>query len=239
LTGAVIADIYLGNIANWNDQAIASLNPSVTLPNNAIVKVRRADSSGTTNWFTKYLCNVSSTWNNTVGSGTTVQWPGTTVGASGNANVAATVSQTQYAVGYVELAYALQNSMPTAALQNPAGNFITPSLASTTAAAQSIPASGLPAGSGDWSGVNILNAPGDQAYPIVNPTYMLVYKELNVYSDMTLDKARQLVDYLWYVVHDGQQLAAGLQYATLPANLVQIAEATLRSITFNGQALIS
>jgi phosphate ABC transporter phosphate-binding protein len=239
LTGTVIANIYLGTITNWNEQSITSLNPGVNLPNGAIVKVRRSDSSGTTNWFTKYLSAVSPTWNSTVGSGTTVQWPGTTVGASGNANVASTVKQTQYAIGYVELAYALQNSMPTAAIQNPAGNYVTPSLDSTTAAAQSIPASGLPAGNGDWAVVNILNVPGDQAYPIVVPTYMLVYQELNVYSGMTLDKATQLVNYLWYVVHDGQQLAAGLQYAALPSNLVQIAEATLRSIRFNGQALIS
>ncbi len=239
LTGAVIANIYLGAITNWNDQAITSLNPSVNLPNQAIVKVRRSDSSGTTNWFTKYLSAVSSTWNSTVGSGTTVQWPGTTIGASGNANVALTVNTTQYAIGYVELAYALQNGMPTAAIQNPAGNFITPSLASTTAAAQSIPTSGLPAGSGDWSSVSILNAPGDQAYPIVTPTYVLLYQELNVIQGMTLDRARQIVDYVWYVVHDGQQLATGLQYASLPANLVQIDEATLRSITFNGQALIT
>ncbi|MCW4044863.1 MAG: phosphate ABC transporter substrate-binding protein PstS [Candidatus Bathyarchaeota archaeon] len=239
LTGTIIADIYLGAITKWNDPAITALNPTVTLPNQDIIKVRRSDGSGTTNWFTKYLSAVSSTWNTQVGSGTTVQWPGTTIGASGNANVAATVNSTQYALGYVELAYALQNSMPVAAIQNPAGNFIMPTLASTTAAAESIPTSGLPTGSGDWAGVNILNAPGSQAYPIVVPTYMLLYQELNVIPGMTIDKAKQLVDFIWYVVHDGQQFAASLQYAALPSNLVQINEATLRSITFNGQTLIT
>lgn len=238
LTGIVIAHIYLGTITKWNDPAITSLNPDVALPNSAIVVVRRSDSSGTTNWFTKYLSLVSTTWATQVGSGTTVQWPGVTIGASGNSNVAATVKQTPYAIGYVELAYALQNNMPTAAIQNPAGNFVQPNLASSTAAAASLPTDGLPAGNGDWSSVSILNAPGAQAYPIVVPTYMLLYQELNVIPGMTWDKAKQLVDYIWYVVHDGQQLAASLQYAALPSNLVQINEVTLRSITFNGQPLI-
>jgi phosphate transport system substrate-binding protein len=223
LTGPIIANIYLGTITKWNDPAIAALNPTITLPNQDIIKVRRSDSSGTTNWFTKYLSAVSQAWNTQVGSGTTVQWPGVTVGASGNANVAATVNQTQYAIGYVELAYALQNNMPVAAIQNPAGNFVMPSLASATAATESLPISGLPTGSGDWTSVSLLNTSGSQAYPIVTPTYLLVYKELNV---------------LWYVVHDGQQLASSLQYAALPANLVQLNEATIRSITFNGQPLI-
>ncbi len=237
LTGQITADIYLGTITTWDDQRIASINPGVTLPNNPIVLVRRSDSSGTTNWFTKYLSLVSSTWSSQVGSGTTVQWPGTTIGASGNSNVAATVNTTQYAIGYVELAYALQNNMPIADLQNTAGNYVSPSLASTTAAAESIPASGLPAGDGDWAGVSILNAPGAQAYPIVVPTYILLYKELNVIPGMTLNKATELVQYIWYVVHNGQHLATPLQYASLPTNLVQINEATLNSITFNGQAL--
>jgi phosphate ABC transporter phosphate-binding protein len=239
LSGTVVADIYLGTITNWNDQAITSLNPGVNLPDHAIVLVRRSDSSGTTNWFTKYLSLLSPTWDSTVGSGTTVQWPGTTIGASGNSNVAATVNQTEYAIGYVELAYALRNDMHVAAIQNPAGNFIMPTLTTSTAAAESLPTSGLPSGAGDWAPVSILNAPGDQAYPIVVPTYMLVYQELNVVPGMTLDRARQIVDFIWYVVHEGQQFAAPLQYATLPANLVQINEATLKSITYNGQTIIS
>jgi phosphate transport system substrate-binding protein len=234
LTGTVVADMFLGTVTNWNDPAIQNLNPGTTLPNHAIAIVHRSDSSGTTNWFTKYLASVSSTWNTTVGSGTLVEWPVGT-GQSGNSAVAATVNQTQYAIGYVELAYALQNSMTVAALQNPAGNYVLPSLASATAAAESLPTSGLPSGEGDWTVVNILNAPGAQAYPIVNPTYMLIYKELNVIQGMTMDKAEQIIQYIWYVVHDGQQLAAPLQYATLPSNLVQLDEATLNSITFNGQ----
>ncbi len=235
LTGAVLADIYLGTITNWNDAAITSLNPSLTLPDHAITTVHRSDGSGTTNWFTKYLSLVSTTWKTEVGSGTSVQWP-TGVGASGNANVAATVTQTEYSIGYIELAYALKNNVPVAALQNPAGNYVLPSLDSTTAAAQSLP-SGLPSGTDSWENVNILNTSGAQAYPIVTPTYMLVYKELNVVPGMDMNKATQLVQYIWYVVHGGQSLSPALEYAALPSNLVSIDETTLSSITFNGQSV--
>ena len=236
LTGSVLADIYLGTITKWTDPAITGLNPTSNLPDQAIIVVHRSDGSGTTNWFTKYLSLVSSTWSTNVGASTTVEWP-VGVGASGNANVAATVSASENvgAIGYVELAYALQNSITVAALQNPAGNFIVPSLDSTTAAAASLPSSGLPSGSDSWANVTILNTPGDQSYPIVNPTYLLVYKELNVVPGMTMDKATAIVQYIWYVIHDGQQKAGSLQYATLPSNLVSLDETTLNSI--DGQSL--
>ena len=237
LSGQVIANIFLGTITNWNDPAITTLNAGTTLPDHAITTVHRSDGSGTTNVFTRYLSNVSSIWNSTVGFGTSVQWTGTNaIGASGNANVASTVTQTQYAIGYVELAYALQNSMTVASVRNPAGNYIAPSLDSTTTAVQS-GASALPAGDQSWYKVSLLNTAGSQAYPIVGFTYLLVYKELNVIPGMDQDKATQLVQYLWYVVHDGQQLAPALEYAPLPTNVVQIDETTIRSITFNGQQL--
>jgi phosphate transport system substrate-binding protein len=236
LSGSVLADIFLGEITKWNDPAIVALNPDLTLPDHSIAVVHRSDGSGTTNWFTRYLSLVSPTWASQVGANTTVQWPIGT-GQSGNSAVAATVTSTEYAIGYIELAYALQNDVPVAALQNPAGNFVLPTLDSTTAAAASLPSSGLPSGSEGWSNVAILNAPGDQAYPIVNPTYMLVYKDLGVVSGMTMEKATAVVQYIWYVVHDGQQYASGLEYAALPANLVQIDEATLSTITFNGETI--
>ncbi len=238
LSGQVIANIYLGTITSWNDPAITSLNPSITLPDHTITTIHRSDGSGTTNVFTRYLSNVSSTWNSQVGFSTSVQWPGSNaIGASGNANVASTVTQTPYAIGYVELAYALQNSMTVASVQNPAGNYIAPSLSSTTTAVQSGASQGLPTGDQSWYTVSLLNTADPQAYPIVSFTYLLVYKELNVVQGMTQNKATQLVQYLWYVVHDGQQLAPALQYAQLPANVVQIDEVTIQSITFNGQLL--
>jgi phosphate transport system substrate-binding protein len=234
LSGPVVADIFLGTITNWNDHAIADLNPDLTMPDHAISVVHRSDGSGTTNWFTKYLSLESQTWESTVGSGTSVQWPIGT-GQSGNSAVAQTVTTTEYSIGYIELAYALQNSVTVAALKNPAGNYVLPSLETTTNAAAALPSSGLPSGSDSWENVIILDSSGGQAYPIVTPTYMLLYKELNVIQGMTLDKATALVQYVWYVVHDGQQLAPGLEYATLPSNLLQIDEASLNSITFNGQ----
>jgi phosphate transport system substrate-binding protein len=127
--------------------------------------------------------------------------------------------------------------MTVAAIQNPKGNFITPSLTSTTTAVQSGASQGLPTGSEDWGQVSLLNTADPQSYPIVSFTYLLVYKELNVVPGMDQNKATQLVQYIWWVVHDGQQLAPNLQYAQLPANVVQIDEVSLQSITFNGQHL--
>jgi ABC-type phosphate transport system substrate-binding protein len=161
------------------------------------------------------------------------------LGAQGNSAVAATIAQTQYSIGYVELAYALQNNMTVAAIQNPAGNWIQPSLESTQLAVQSGASSGLPTGEESWTDVNLLNAPDANAYPIVSFTYLLSYKELNEIPGMTLDKATALVEFLWYVIHDGQDLAPALSYAKLPSNVVQINEATIQSITFDGHNLLT
>jgi phosphate transport system substrate-binding protein len=238
LTGNIIAKIYLGTITNWNDPAIVALNPDLTLPNHAIVPVFRSDSSGTTNIFTTYLSNMNSDWSSQVGHGTSVSWKApNSVGAKGNSLVASTVSTTQYAIGYVELAYALKNHMTVASVQNPAGNYIAPSLDTTIKAVQSA-ATGLPSGDQSWSSVSLLNAPDAQAYPIVAFTYIIVYKDLSQIPGIdSLDKANAVVQYIWYVVHDGQSLAANLGYAALPSNVVAIDEASLRSITYNGQTL--
>jgi phosphate transport system substrate-binding protein len=237
LTGSVLANIYLGTITNWNDPAITALNPTLTLPNHAITTIHRSESSGTTKWFTQYLSLVSPQWNSSVGYANSVQWP-SGIGQSGNPGVAQAVNTTQYAMGYVELAYALQNGLTVCAMENPSGNYVLPSLASTTAAAQSLPTSGLPSSTGDWTGVNILNTSGAQAYPICNPTYMLLYKDLSVLPNMDMNKATQLIQWVWYVVHDGQSVSSSLQYAQLPSNIVTYDEATLRSITFNGQTIL-
>ncbi len=233
LNGTVIADIFRGNITTWNDPAIQQLNPTKTLPSNTINVVFRSDASGTTFVFTGYLSAASSTWASTYGQSKQISWP-VGSGNKGNAGVAATVEGTAYAIGYVELAYAIENTMKIAAVQNSAGNYITPTLATTTAAAQSVASAGLPAGDAAWTSVNILNAAGDNSYPIVSFSYILVYKELNVVTGMTQEKANALVDWLWYMVHDGQSHASALSYAALPSNVVTINEATIRSITFNG-----
>ena len=234
LTGAVIADIFQGKITMWNDPAIQNLNPSTTLPAQGINTVHRSDGSGTTFIFTSYLSASSTSWNSSVGQGKSVAWP-VGIGSNGNTGVASSVQGNQYSIGYVELAYTLENNMTVAAVQNPSGNWVLPSLDSTQLAVQSGASSGLPAGNASWTGVSLLNAPDANAYPIVSFTYLIVYKELNVLSDMTNEKATALVQFLWYVVHDGQNLAPGLSYAKLPSNVVQIDETTIQSITFNGQ----
>jgi phosphate ABC transporter phosphate-binding protein len=236
LTGNVIADIFLGKITTWNDLEIQSINPTITLPNETIQVARRSDGSGTTFIFTGYLSISSSEWNSTVGQGKTVAWP-VGIPASGNPGVANVIQGTPYGVGYVELAYALQNNMTVAAIQNPAGNWVTPTLTSTENAVDSGASAGLPAGDESWSSVSIINAPGEEAYPIVSFTYLLAYKELNVVPGMTQAKATAMVQFLWWVIHDGQGFAPELNYAQLPASVVRINEATIQSITYNGQYL--
>ena len=236
LTGQIIADIFQGKITNWNDVSIQNINPAVTLPDHEIVVAHRSDGSGTTFIFTGYLSVVSTDWDQALGQGKTVEWP-VGLGGNGNSGVAGIVQGTEYSIGYVELAYALENDMAVAAIQNPAGNFVSPSLDSTTEAVASKASQGLPAGDESWSNVNVLNAPGEQAYPIVSFTYILVYKELNVINGMTESKATALVQFLWWMVHDGQQLGPALEYAPLPSNVVSIDEASIQSITFNGQQL--
>jgi phosphate transport system substrate-binding protein len=236
LTGQVIADIFQGKVTKWNDAAIQNSNPDITLPDHDIVVAHRSDGSGTTFIFTGYLSAVSSDWEQEIGQGKTVAWP-VGLGGNGNTGVAGIVQGTEYSIGYVELAYALENDMTVAAIQNPAGNWIAPSLETTTAAVESKASQGLPAGDADWEMVDVLNAPGEQAYPIVSFTYLLVYKELNVVPGMTQNKATALVQFIWWVVHDGQQLGPDLEYAPLPSNVVQIDEASIQSITFNGQTL--
>jgi phosphate ABC transporter phosphate-binding protein len=235
LTGQVLADIFEGKINKWNDPAIQNLNSGVTLPSQDIITVHRSDGSGTTFIFTSYLTKVSTSWSNAVGQGKSVSWPGG-IGSNGNAGVASTVAGNQYSIGYVELAYALENNMTVAAIANPSGHYILPTLESTSAAAQAGAAT-LPAGDASWTNVNLLNMDSAEAYPIVSFTYLLVYKELNALPNMTQEKATALVQFLWYVVHDGQAFGPDLEYAPLPSNVVQLNEATIRSITFNGQTL--
>jgi phosphate transport system substrate-binding protein len=236
LTGKVLADIFQGTITKWNDPAIQSLNPTTTLPSETIATVHRSDGSGTTFIFTGYLSASSTAWNNSIGQGKSVAWP-VGLGQNGNTGVASTVNGTSNTIGYVELAYALQNGMTVAAIQNPSGNWVQPTLESTQAAVQSGASIGLPSGDESWTAVSLLNALGENSYPVVSFTYLLSFKELNAIPDMTQAKAEALVQFLWYIVHDGQDLAPGLAYAKLPSNVVLIDETTIKSITFNGHTL--
>jgi phosphate transport system substrate-binding protein len=240
LTGSVLANIFDENITMWNDPQIQALNENITLPSQPIVTVHRSDGSGTTFVTTSYLSLSSPTFENEIGAGKIVQWPSGSLGESGNTGVASTVASTKYSIGYVELAYALQENMTVAAVENPAGNWILPSLSSTGIAVQSAAATTpLPSGSGIWENVSLLNAPDPQAYPIVTFTYILVYENLNTIPGMTQAQATGLVQFLWWLVHDGQGYTEtpALDYAQLPANVVAIDENSIQSLTFNGQTL--
>jgi len=236
LTGQVIADIFEGKITMWNNAAIQNLNPDVTLPSTSINVVHRSDSSGTTFIFTGYLSDVSESWNTNIGQGKSVAWP-VGIGQNGNTGVASIVSSTANSIGYVELAYALENGMNVAAVQNPSGAYVLPTLESTTAAAQAVATAGLPDGDEAWTNVDLLNAEDENAYPIVSFTYLLVNKELSAIPGMIESRATGLVQFLWYVIHDGQDLSSSLEYAPLPSNVIAINEATIQSITFNGATL--
>src|SRR3990172_8197082 len=225
LTPDVLADIYLKKIVKWNDSRITALNPGINLPALDIAVVHRSDGSGTTYIFTNYLSKVSQEWSSNVGSATSVNWPGD-IGGQGNEGVAGQVKQIPAAIGYVELAYAVQNSMPFAALKNKAGSFVLPSLDATTAAAQG---NELPA---DMK-VMITDSTNPAAYPISGFTWILVYQQQ---SDQVKGKA--VVDTLWWAIHQGQQYAMPLLYAPLSADAVAKAEALVRSITYQGTTLI-
>jgi len=222
----VIADIFLGKIKKWNDPKIAADNAGVTLPSTDITVVTRAESSGTSAVFTDFLSKVSPEWKEKVGAGTSPKWP---VGVSGKGNEGVTgqVKNTPNTIGYVELAYAVQNKLPVAQVKNSAGNFIDPSIDAVTAAA-SASAGSTP----DDLRVSITNATGPQAYPISSYTYILVYK-----NQKDAAKGKALVDFLWWGIHDGERFAKELQYAPLPADIVKRAEAKINSVTAGGTAL--
>ncbi|HEX9015623.1 MAG TPA: phosphate ABC transporter substrate-binding protein PstS [Chloroflexota bacterium] len=227
LSGDTLAGIFLGTIKKWNDPKITADNAGVNLPNTDIVVVHRSDGSGTSNIFTDYLSTISPEWQSKVGKGTSVNWP-VGLGAKGNEGVAGGVKEQAGGVGYVELAYAVQNKLPYASMKNAAGKFVDPSLDSTTAAASGA-ASKMPA---DLR-VSIVNAPGDAAYPISGYTYILVYK-----NQTDAAKAKALVEFLWWAVHDGESYASNLLYAPLPKDVVAKDEAQIKAIMLQGQPVM-
>lgn len=234
----VTAEIFNGTITKWNDPAIMALNNGLGLPSNTITTVHRSDSSGTTFIFEGYLLR-SAFWF----APQSKSWPskagGNSITGLQNTGVANQISMTPNSIGYVEVAYALQNSMNVAYVQNKdRSSFVKPTLANITAAVSSADPTTLPTGGlQDWSAVSLLLERGANSYPIVSFTYIVVYQQLNVRPLMTLDKAKALVDFLWYIVHDGQAAGASLDYATLPGSIVTIDETSIKSITYNGQNL--
>jgi phosphate transport system substrate-binding protein len=222
LTPAVLADIFLGKITKWNDPAIAKINPDIKFPDVAITVVRRSDGSGTTYVFTDYLTKISAEWKEKVGTGKSVSWP-VGLGGKGNEGVTGLIKQTPGSIGYVELAYANQNKLPVTALQNRDGNFVLPTLESTSAAAAGVV---LPP---DFR-VSVTDPSGKNAYPIASFTYLLVHKDAK-------DKAKgeALVKFLWWSANAGQALAIPLEYAPLPKAVVANVEKTIQGLLVQGK----
>ncbi len=215
-TPEALAAIFLGNVKTWNDPKIASANTDLKLPATPIVVVHRSDGSGTTYVWVDYLSKVSPEWKTKVGMATSVNWP-VGLGGKGNEGVAGTVRQTPGSIGYVELTYALQNKMPISPIKNQAGNFIEPSIESVTAAA-----AGALATIPEDLRYSITNSPGEKAWPVSGTTWAVVYQ------DMPAGPERKAVaGFLRWAIRDGQAFAGPLDYAPLPAELVQRASAKL------------
>ena len=215
LDGATLAKIFLGQISNWSDPAIKALNPSVSLPNQAIAVVHRSDGSGTTFIWTNYLSKVSPAWDDKVGSATSVEWP-VGIGAKGNEGVASNVAQTAGSIGYVELAYATQNKLAYTGMINKSGAKVLPSIKSFAAAA----------GNADWASAKdfyllLTDQPGADAWPISGATFILVYKQP---SDPAA--TGQALSFFKWAYTNGNEMAEKLEYVPLPDNVHQLIEAS-------------
>jgi len=208
-TPEALAGIYLGKITKWNDAAIANVNKGVNLPDTDIVVVHRSDGSGTTYIWVDYLSKVSEEWKSKVGKNTSVNWP-VGLGGKGNEGVSGMVKQTPGAIGYVELTYAIQTNTPYGKVRNSSGVFVKADLAGVTAAAAGA-AKSMP----DDFRVSITNPPGKAAYPISSFTWLLVPEKI---QDPTKKKA--IVDFLHWMVKDGQEMVEALSYAKLPKEVV-------------------
>jgi phosphate transport system substrate-binding protein len=217
-TPDVLAKIFLGQITNWNDKAIAADNPDLKFPNQEIVVVHRSDGSGTTFIWTDYLSKVSPDWKNQVGSGTSVKWP-KGLGGKGSEGVSGSIRQLPGSIGYVELIYAVQNKIAYGSVKNSAGVFVKASLESVTAAAASAPK--MPA---DFR-VSITNAPGKDAYPIASFTWLLVPQQSKDPA-----KGKILADFLNWMVSSGQSMTKDLAYAPLPENVAAKVKETIKQV---------
>jgi phosphate transport system substrate-binding protein len=230
LDGTTIAGIFLGTIKTWNDPAIKALNPGISLPSTPITVIHRSDSSGTTDGFTSFLSTVDPEWKSKVGEGKTVQWPVGT-GAKGNAGVAGAVQQTTGAVGYVEQSYALEHNFTYAAVKNKSGNFVEPSLASTSAAAEGVT---IPAN----LGIKISNPTAANAYPITSQTFIVVNKDLCKAGIPGGEAAAKgVVKFLNYGLGEGQSILSKADYAALPSAILAKSKEAVASLQCNGASL--
>lgn len=229
LSGEVIADIFAGNIKMWNDERLAALNPDVTLPAEVIIPVFRSDGSGTTFVFTDYLTKASPMWASNFGAGKSVNFPSGQA-AKGNPGVAGVIKQTKNSIGYVGSEYAFAQKIPYARVQNLRGEYVLPSSATISAAASGeIPAD---------TRCSITNADAAGAYPISTFTWMIIYKEQN-YSDRSKEQAMATLDLLKYILSDeAQNITSEVHYAPLPAKAKELSMTNLKTVTFDGVAIL-
>ncbi|MBR5893011.1 MAG: phosphate ABC transporter substrate-binding protein PstS [Bacteroidaceae bacterium] len=229
LSGEVIADIFAGNIKMWNDERLVALNPDAELPNESIIPVFRSDGSGTTFVFTDYLTKVSPMWKEKYGAGKSVNFPSGQA-AKGNPGVAGVVKQTKNSIGYVGSEYAFAQKIPYAKIQNQRGEIVEPNAASISAAASGeIPAD---------TRCSITNSDAEGAYPISTFTWIIIYKEQN-YSDRTKEQAMATLDLVQYILSDeAQNITSEVHYAPLPAKAKELSIANLKSVTYNGVAIL-
>jgi phosphate transport system substrate-binding protein len=228
LSGEVVADIYLTRVKKWNDPAIAKLNPGVALPDREISFVYRAESSGTTSIFTEYLAKRSTQFAQAPGTSKSPKWPAGGIGKEGNDGIAEHVKNNEGTIGYVELAYARKNGINYATLLNKSGKPVSPDAASVTAAVES--AMAAKQDQEPYSlhplAFSFTDAEGDASYPIVGASYAILFKK------QPKDKGPVIVEFLKWVVSDGQKFAAELDYAPLPAGLTKRAQEMLGTVTF-------
>lgn len=208
-TGDILAGIYLGRITKWDDPLLREANPKVNLPSNRILVAHRSDGSGTTYVWADYLSKVSETWRTKVGRGTSVNWP-VGLGARGNNGVSDLIQKTPYSLGYVELSYALQKGLAYGRVRNPAGNFVKADLGSVAAAATEA-SQNLP----DDFRISITNAPGKTAFPISSFSWILIPAKIQ-----DPNKRKAIVDFLTWVLTDGQKLTQQLVYPPVPERIV-------------------
>ena len=216
LDASTLSNIFLGKITKWNDPSIKALNPSLSLPDLAILPVHRSDSSGTTYITTNYLSSVSSTWSNSIGTGKSVQWSSNSEGGKGNPGVAAAIKQHTGAIGYVELAYALDNHIPFIQLKNRDGAYLFPTQNTVKAAASQFPKV-------NYKNFSIVNAPGKMSYPIAGYSWVLLRQQPR-------NNAQALVKLFRWTVSTGQMYASGLNYVALPSNVQKQAQSALNGI---------
>ena len=229
LTGDVIADIFAGEIKMWNDERIKELNPQALLPSEAIIPVFRSDGSGTTFVFTDYLNKVSPMWASRFGAGKSVNFPAGQA-AKGNPGVAGVIKQTKNSIGYVGSEYAFAQKIAYAKIQNQQGEFVAPSSASISASASGeIPSD---------TRASITNSDAKGAYPISTFTWMIIYKEQN-YSDRSKEQAIATLDLIQYILSDeAQKITAYVHYAPLPEKAKEISLSNLKTVTYNGEAIL-